>query len=391
MSGRVAFYAPLKPPDHPIPSGDRRMARCLIDALRRAGWRVDLASRLRSYDRTGDAQRQIRLRELGGRLAGRLLGRLERRGPEERPAAWLSYHVYHKSPDHLGPKVSRALGIPYLIVEASVARKQASGPWAAGYADSLDAIRGAAVVLALTAVDAEGLREVVRPPALLRRLPPFTDSARLVAARARRAEHRAALASRFGLDPGPPWLLAAGMMRPDVKLDSYRHLGAALARLTVRPWQLIVVGDGEARREVEAALRGLGERVVFTGMLTPDKLAAASAAADLFVWPALREAYGLAMLEAEGCGLPVVAGRSGGVAEVVVDGVTGLLVPPEDPAAFAGAVAALLADPARRRRMSEAASRFVREQRSPEQASRTLDAALRDAIAITAGRRCAAS
>ena len=48
---RIAFYAPLKPPDHPVPSGDRRIARLLLEALRRAGHEVALASRLRSYRR----------------------------------------------------------------------------------------------------------------------------------------------------------------------------------------------------------------------------------------------------------------------------------------------------------------------------------------------------
>jgi hypothetical protein len=52
MTAPVAFYAPLKPPDHPVPSGDRRMARALIAALTLAGCPVELASRLRSYDRT---------------------------------------------------------------------------------------------------------------------------------------------------------------------------------------------------------------------------------------------------------------------------------------------------------------------------------------------------
>ena len=51
---RVAFYAPLKPPDHPVPSGDRRMAQLLWQALEAAGARVELASRLRSRDPHGD-------------------------------------------------------------------------------------------------------------------------------------------------------------------------------------------------------------------------------------------------------------------------------------------------------------------------------------------------
>ena len=65
-------------------------------------------------------------------------------------------------------------------------------------------------------------------------------------------------------------------------------------------------------------------------------------ARDLYLWPAINEAYGMAFLEAQAAGLPVVAGRTGGVPAVVADGVTGLLTPIGDAAAFAGAVARLL-------------------------------------------------
>ena len=57
----IAFYAPLKPPDHPTPSGDRELARALAAALRLAGHRVNLGSRLRSFDRDGNPLRQQRL------------------------------------------------------------------------------------------------------------------------------------------------------------------------------------------------------------------------------------------------------------------------------------------------------------------------------------------
>ena len=93
------------------------------------------------------------------------------------------------------------------------------------------------------------------------------------------------------------------------------------------------------------------------------------AAADLMVWPAVREAYGLALLEAQAAGLPVVAGREGGVEEVVRDGVTGLLTPPREPAAFARAVEELLRAPERRRAMGAAALRFVAGERSLAQAA----------------------
>ena len=62
---RIAFYAPMKPPDHPNPSGDRRMARLLMAALEAAGHEVTLASRFRAWEGTGDNRRQAELRRQG--------------------------------------------------------------------------------------------------------------------------------------------------------------------------------------------------------------------------------------------------------------------------------------------------------------------------------------
>ena len=284
--------------------------------------------------------------------------------------------------------MTAALGIPYLLAETSFAPKQRAGAWALGHAATERAIRAADVVLALTALDAECLGRLVAPPAELRRLPPFVDPAPCRTARARRERHRAALALRFGLDPPHPWLLAVAMMRADVKRESYGLLVRALAQVRDLPWQLLAVGDGPARVEVEAMLRTLGEnRVRFAGLLPEEALPPLYAAADLYVWPALREAYGLAMLEAQAAGLPVVAGQDGGVAEVVADGRSGVLTAPGDPGAFSAAVRDLLERPERRQAMSEAAARFVLEERSIGRAATELASALAAAGAIRARRR----
>ena len=151
-------------------------------------------------------------------------------------------------------------------------------------------------------------------------------------------------------------------------------------------WQLIAVGDGEARGEIETAMAPLGpDRVIFAGQLAPDELAAALPAFDICVWPAAGEAYGMALLEAQAAGLPVVAGHVRGVPEVVRDGISADLVPENDAAAFAGAVRALLDDPDRRQTMAENAARFVRRERSLASAAAIFDEALGKATAAYGG------
>ena len=130
---RIAFYAPLKPPDHPVPSGDRRMARLLVAAMEAAGHEVELANRLRSRDAEGDEDRQSRLAKIGRARAERLLRRFVARPKSARPDLWFTYHVYYKAPDWIGPRVADGLAIPYVVAEASVANKRAGGPWNAGH------------------------------------------------------------------------------------------------------------------------------------------------------------------------------------------------------------------------------------------------------------------
>ena len=125
---KVAFYAPLKTTDHPVPSGDRLMARMLVAALEGADMQVDIAARLRSRVSDGNILKQARLAELGTKLAARLL-RQYQTGFRPKPDIWFTYHLYYKAPDWVGPIVANALGIPYVVAEASFAPKRADGPW----------------------------------------------------------------------------------------------------------------------------------------------------------------------------------------------------------------------------------------------------------------------
>jgi glycosyltransferase involved in cell wall biosynthesis len=300
---------------------------------------------------------------------------------DRRPEAWFTYHLYYKAPDWLGPAVAEALDIPYVVAEASHAPKRAESAWAAGHAQAAIGIMAADCVFCLNPVDMAGLAPLIRDPGRLVQLPAFLDT-RDYAPRDREAA-RTALAARLDLDPSAPWLVAVAMMRPGDKLRSYQVLGEALSQLLDRPWRLLTVGDGAARGEVEAALAPLGARVAWLGRQTPEALAEIYAAADIAVWPAINEAYGMALLEAQAAGLPVVAGASGGVASIVTDRRTGLLTRPGEALSFAAALARLLGDDNLRATLGAAARRHVAEHHGIDAAASRIDGAL---AAVAAGR-----
>jgi glycosyltransferase involved in cell wall biosynthesis len=111
----------------------------------------------------------------------------------------------------------------------------------------------------------------------------------------------------------------------------------------------VFCGDGRERRALAAAAARLGDRVVFAGFQRD--VAACLAAADVVALPSLQEGLGVAALEAMAAGRPVVASRVGGLAEVVVEGETGLLAAPGDAAALAAALRTVAGDPALRARL----------------------------------------
>jgi glycosyltransferase involved in cell wall biosynthesis len=128
-----------------------------------------------------------------------------------------------------------------------------------------------------------------------------------------------------------------------------------MAGLPAKVW-LLLVGDGPERRELEAHVQRLGltDRVVFAGEQDHAHVVDALGASDLFVFPSQTETLGLAVLEAMAAGCAVVAVEGGAVPEIVRDGETGRLVPPE-PAALRRAIAELVDAPALRRAMGDRA------------------------------------
>src|SRR5262245_27549712 len=110
---RIAFYAPLKAPDHPVPSGDRQMARLLISALRSLGHEVEIASRLRAFLASPDSSAMSDLES----EARAEIRRRERQWTAAKPDLWFTYHPYYKAPDLIGPDLAKRFALPYVTAE----------------------------------------------------------------------------------------------------------------------------------------------------------------------------------------------------------------------------------------------------------------------------------
>ena len=160
-----------------------------------------------------------------------------------------------------------------------------------------------------------------------------------------------AFRARHGLGDRP-FLLAAGALEWEKR---YEWMLAALAQLGPSAPLLVIRGSGSLAPAIAAQAERLRLEVRLLGVLDQAELAAAYNAATCFVHACHVETFGLTVAEAMACGRPVVTVRSGALPEVV--GEAGLLVPPDDPAGFAGAVADLLAHPERAAVLGVAARR----------------------------------
>jgi phosphatidylinositol alpha-1,6-mannosyltransferase len=162
---------------------------------------------------------------------------------------------------------------------------------------------------------------------------------------------------RFGLDPDRPLVVGVSRLVPrkgfDVLLDAVAALPDA---------QVAIAGAGRDRRRLDARASALGGRAHLLGNVPDDDLPALYACADVFAmvcrdrWGGLEaEGYGIVFVEAAACGVPSVAGRSGGSAEAVIDGETGSVVEPRDVNAVWSALDRMLGDDAARQRLGAAA------------------------------------
>jgi phosphatidylinositol alpha-1,6-mannosyltransferase len=222
---------------------------------------------------------------------------------------------------------------------------------------------GAAGVLAAGTYPADEAARAAgrRLPGLV--IPPGVDVDRFRPGTGDPAE-RALTRKRFGVPDDAPMVLGVSRLVPRKGFDVLIDAIARLDRSSLEPVHLALAGGGRDRDRLarKADRAGLGERFHLLGRVPDEDLPALYATADVFAmccrerWGGLEaEGFGNVFLEAAAGGVPAIAGRSGGAWEAVEDGSTGYVVDPLDAGAVAAALERLLADPALRRRMGDAA------------------------------------
>jgi glycosyltransferase involved in cell wall biosynthesis len=222
----------------------------------------------------------------------------------------------------------------------------------------------------------------------LRRADYVCSTSRSMAEETQRYTAKPITITPFGIDcdifaPGPHNQLQPSLTIGTVKtldkpygveylIRAFAHLRESNPPCDVK---LVIAGDGPLRGSLENLARTLGvaERVRFLGQIEQSTVPAVLRTFDIFAALSLRESFGVAVLEASACGVPIVASNVDGLPEVVDDGVTGFLVPPADPFSAASALLRLVADRTLRVKMGAAGRAFVLERYEWGKTARIMD------------------
>jgi phosphatidylinositol alpha-1,6-mannosyltransferase len=276
---------------------------------------------------------------------------------------------------HIGPSLARPYGVVVHGAEVTV-----PGRLPVSAALTRRVLRGARIVIAAGGYPGAVATRVAKRPLPIVVVPPGVDGARFVPLD---DSARADVRRRYGLPVHGRVLIALSRIVPRKGIDVVIRATARLA--ASRPDLVLAVGgDGRDRTRLARIAHASSAPVRFLGRVPDDDLPGVFACADVFAmlcrnrWAGLeQEGFGIVFLEAAAAGVAQVAGQSGGAAEAVVDGVTGVVVEdPSDLDAVEAAIAGLIDDPVQRGAMAAAGRARALADFSYDGLAARLDAAL---------------
>jgi len=345
----IFFHTPFKPLDHPAPSGDLIIATGLLAFLQRCHHIVHPVPAVRS--------RWLYWRPW---VWPRLLAdyrRVVKSVKSRQPQLWMTYHSYYKAPDVMGPAVCRKAGLPYVIFQGIYATKRRRNikTWP-GFVLNQYALRRSNYVFTNKKNDWTNLRRII-PEQRLTYLKPGLVVKNF--AFNRKAREKVRQTWEIGDTPA---ILTAAMFRQDVKTQGLLWLIRCLGHLrkTLSDFVLIIAGEGKEKSKiVRSAEKHLPGQHRFLGKIPREKMAEFYSAGEIFAFPGINESLGMVYLEAQSCGLPVVAFRNAGIPEVVIHGETGLLTDMFSKHQYLEAIKRLLLNNEFREEMGHNARRYI--------------------------------
>ena len=354
---RIVIFEPPDPAPDPPPFGESRLV---------AG--VEAALRSRHHDVTRVHGRDAASSVSHADEVARLVAACQSDAP---PDIWISCRVSDESADDLGPTVSGALGIPYVLLQPRAGDD--SGPAIRNACAGADGI----VIFSSGRAGSIGRYLTERPERLVT-LSPFVDMRRVAGEIRNQPNHRATWATKLRLSREMPWIIAAGPMTTERHLESFRTIAQAMSSLSNLAWNLVVAGSGSQSKSVADLFRHLPRaRYRQVPVATEDELFVLLLAGDLFLWPSVDEDYAITALEAQAAGLPVVAAKSSGMLDVVANEHTGMLVKAGNIPSISNAVSFLLRHPEFRRGYCQRGPEWVAKNFDLRVVARELDATLR--------------
>ncbi len=352
ITSSIFYYTPFKPLDFHQQSGDLTIASGLNAFLKSCGHKVFSPSRLRT--------RWIFWKPWLWPLVLRDRCRSLRHLKHPVPDLWLTYHTYYKAPDVLGPWVSRKLNIPYVIFQGIYSTKRKKKiKTLPGYILNRHALMGADHVFSNRREDMMNLKRLI-PDDRLTYISPGIDTSEF----SYDGKARSELRRLWKISRNDTVVFSAAMFRPGIKTQGLEFALKAFARLCEqdRSLHLVIAGDGKEREGLERLAQMLVPgRVRFLGNVPRNEMRRFYSACDVFAFPGIRETLGMVYLEAQACGLPVVAFNNGGIPEVVQNGITGFLTTPFDPASYSDAISSLAGNESLRKEMGYSAENYVKK------------------------------
>lgn len=349
---KLAFCTPFKPLTHPRISGDVTIADDLATFFRTQGhdvWLVPHVTTRYLWKRPQDwAQTFATMQLVRETLQG-----------HEKPDIWFTYHSYYKAPDILGPLAATA-EIPYTIFAPSHAPKR-NKHWKTkpGYYLNKRALIQADHLFTNKQRDLGGLEQLV-PSNHISFVPPGIKIDEF------RRDEQARYEKRRAWNASDKTIvLTVAMLREGTKSEGVEYVINACGKLASQDDSifLVIAGDGIMRSSLEdKAQQALPDRHLFLGTVPSSELPQIYSSCDIFAFPGINEGLGMVYLEAQSCGLPVVAWDHDGAPQVVPDGETGFITPSFDTEAFTERIQKLAASSALRATMGNAARAYVTQQ-----------------------------